>query len=297
MAAVEAPRWDETETRQRLSMYNESTRCIDRVVFPDQNSAIGYFVLRPDCFPPFVSGKPARTVIFGERPFTEKIMVTDDLVDGHFTPEYGISVVRGIDQLAAALQIHADNVMRDIIQDVRLKRIGEVKFSQPVVPGDTMVIRPLNLSKDYLKGDSGIMVDGVTVTTINGIEFEIVDATQEDMQAEYIKTILIEAGAQTAVADFLFRRDSLSPEEQAKGDFLVYAGIRGPIEFYEDVLPGGEAEIHMVRDSKDLQSADITVWVAGIKVAEILGNECAVGNRERTRQLIDRIVQRRRARF
>ena len=39
-AFPEAPRWDEVETKQHLGMYNDATRCIDSVIFPEQDLAI-----------------------------------------------------------------------------------------------------------------------------------------------------------------------------------------------------------------------------------------------------------------
>lgn len=300
MTGPEIPHWGEEETIARMAMYNNRTRCIDRVIFPDQNSAIGYFVLNPDRFPPNV-WQVDMPMIVSETPLRGAVKIRDLFVEGHFTSEYGISVVRGIDQLAEALRVQKVRISRNLMQDARLRRIGgPIKFSQPVVAGDTMFIHPSNLGENALTGNSEITVDGSTVTTIDGIEFVLVQHRLrygENMQTEYIKPMLIEAGAQTAVADFLYRRDFQTPEEQAKGDFLVYAGIRGPIEFYEDVLLGSIAEVHMIRDLQNPQVADVTVWVEGRKVAEIFGNECAVGNRERTRQLIEKVVARRRARI
>lgn len=300
MSAVEAPHWDEQETRQRLSMYNSRTLCIDRVAFSDQNSAIAHFVLRPEAFPPQNRHfKPEMVLSTVSDPFTGEIQVTESLVYGHFTLGFGISVVRGIDQIAAALDVQRNNIKVDYSKDAKARRIkGPVKFSQPVVVGDKMYVRLANLKENGLVGDSNIEVDKSIVTSIEGIEFELVEQGEygRHVQGEAVKAVLIEAGAQTAVADFLYRRDSQSLAEQAKGDFLVYAGIRGPIEFYEDILPGGIAEVHMVKDSQNPQVADVTIWVEGRKVAEIFGNECAVGNRERTRQLIERVVARRRAR-
>lgn len=293
-ARSEIPHWGEEETRSRLGMYNERTRCLDRVVFHDANSAIGYFVLKPERFPPFVWR------LIGI-PIAEEVYVTDAVVEGHFTPDYGISIVRGVDQLAAAVALQSSLIHRQTGKESRLARIeGPIKFSQPVVAGDTMLIRPSNLSDLALTGDCEIIVDGSTAATFKGIQFELVYSRGNYLDyevKEYIKPILIEAGAQTAVADFRYRRNVQTPEEQTKGDFLMYAGIRGPIEFYEDILPGGMAEIHMVRDSENSQVADITIWVNNRKVAEIRGNECAVGNRERTRLFIERVVQRRRSRM
>lgn len=291
--AVEIPHWNEQETIRRLAMYNERTRCLDRVVFHDANSAIGYFILKPERFPPFVWR-------LNGIPIAEEVYVTDALVEGHFTPDYGISIVRGVDQLAAAVAWQSSLIHRQTGKESRLTRIeGPIRFSQPVVAGDTMLIRLSNLSEPALRGDCEIIVDGSTAATFKGIQFGLMErrGSYLDCEAkEYIKPILIEAGAQTAVCDFRYRRDFQTPEEQAKGDFLVYAGIKGPIEFYEDVLPGGMAEIHMVKDSQNPQVADVTVWVHDRKVAEIRGNECAIGNRERTKQLIDRVVQRRKGR-
>lgn len=301
MATPEAPHWDETETKQRMSMYNERTRCIDSVVFLDQNTAIGYFVLRPELLPPLVKQNyPTMTIgSFGSRPFSEEIEVSEDVVEGHFTPEFGISVVRGIDQLAAALQTHTDNINTIATnKDARLRRIASIKFPQPVVVGDKMIIVPSNFSEDFLTGDSTITVDGSTVTSIVGIEFEMVEAGDypKHHQAEFAKPLLIEFGAQTAVADFLYRRDFQTVEKRDKGDFLVYAGIKGPVEWYEEVYPNQLIEAHSIKDPANPLQADVSFWTEGRKVAQALGNECGIGNRERTKQLIERVVRRRRAR-
>ena len=231
-----------------------------------------------------------------------EIKVTSSFVEGHLTPEYGISVVRGIDQIAAAITVQRGEIKAiGYGQDSRLSRIkGPIKFAQPVVVGDKMIITPSNLSADELTGNSTITVDGSTVTSIEGIEFEVVEAVgniNRHIQSEYAKTLIIESGAQTAIANFLHRREtSMTEEERAKGDFLLYVGIQGPIDWYEDVYPNQEIEIRLYKDPQNSLRGDVIVYSEDRRVAAILGNECLIGNRERTPQLIDRLVQRRRSR-
>lgn len=49
----------------------------------------------------------------------------------------------------------------------------------------------------------------------------------KNYQGEFAKPLLVEFGAQTALADFLHRRDFWDEEEKAKGDFLVMLELKG----------------------------------------------------------------------
>ena len=261
---VGIPHWGREETKRNMGMYNDRTRCIDSIVFLGQNMAISTFVLRPEHFTPVSDD-------------LDEVSVTTGMVEGHMSPEYGISVIRGVDQLELALNKHRSSIPHSPSQAVRVKRIGSTRFSQPVVPGDKMIISP-----------DKIVVDGSTVASILDIEAEIVDSSDPLIieGSEYAKHILVEQGAQTAVAGFRKRG----------GDFLVYSGI-GPIVWGdEDLHPGQTVEAQFINDPENPLIGDAIFRVDGRVVGRTTGNVCGIGDRERTKELIGKVVQRRRKR-
>lgn len=301
MAITETHIWTPEETVGHLSMYDNNTRYPESVTFhPDRT--IGTFTLRPihfaDRFSPLVANRVGELVIDETSdPHSGNLLVL--LNPGHFTGKYGISVMRGIDQLEAAIQVQKANVGLEPGQAVRVIRTGAVKFAQPAVPDDNLMIIPQELTRDWLNGNSIVTADGSTTTKVDGIELQIVQNNiryaMSTRLREYVKTIFIEAGAQVGVSDFLYRRQFQTPEEQATGDFLVFKNIDS-VEWYGDVYPFQRVEIHLVKNQENPLKGDIDFYVDNRQVAKAFGSECGIGNREKTALLINKVVARRRGR-
>lgn len=301
MAITETHIWTPQETVGYLSMYNDNTRYPEEITFfPDVT--IGTLTLKPIHFADrFTRSNPARVgnltidVVSASRTGNLEVLFNP----GHFTEKYGISIMRGIDQIEAAIEVQKANVVLEPGQAVRVVRIGAVKFSQPAVPDDNLIISPQELSEDALNGNSDVKADGSATTKVDGIELEVVEDSIDNAMStrlrERVKTILIEAGAQVGVADFIYRRQFQTPEEQAAGDFLVFKSI-DYVEWYDDFDPFEQVDIELIKNAGNPLKADIGFYVNSQLRARAMGSECGIGNREKTALLIDKVVARRRTR-
>lgn len=238
---VGVPQIRKDEMAKALPMYSDETRYVDSLVIFDPHRAFGFYrVQDKDTLPHF--------------PFERGgvLDVTDDHTRGHFTPDFGISILPGHKMVAASAEV------------VSLSRLtgisGPIIFKVPVLPGD-------RLSFATEGTDVSIKIGETEVASIAGLKLE--SRSLENPDGLNLDR-LIEAAAQTLGLAFLHGRD-------VREVLPLFGGVRGPVEYYKNVVPGQLLEMEAVLaegEGTKQFSGDVTFRVDDEVVAKVSGIDC-----------------------
>lgn len=296
---VGCPNWSKDQVRAALSMYDETTRYIDRAVFFDNKTGFGYLTVKKDhCVAHFpIDEEPLNIEKMSMGNASCSLRIEDRYTQGHFTKETDISLFPGhkmIATLGNCVELHEllhNNL--GVHDEVRLTGIsGVVHFIQPVVPGDKLLINGAitQETSDGIRVDGQFFVNGAKVAEAQAVTFKI---DKNSDKKEYITPDrIIEAAAQTLGLSFM--------HQQEKAEAVpVFKAIEGPCEFLRNIQPGEVLEfqsfITINPVSGDGFKGNVMVRVGNEVVATIQGIDCGIiKDRELAKRLIQRAVNRRR---
>lgn len=267
---IGAPQIRKDEIPQVLPMYSDQTRYVDSLVRFDDNRSFGYYrVTAQDTMSHF--SPTDGELVYNSRVDLAFLGVTNNHTIGHFTPEFGISVLPGHKMVAAAAEVAGFNLenQRAYMLNPRLTNIeGPIEFKVPVLPGDRLSIQatdPDETAQD--KSDASVKINNTEAASVAGLRFE---EKVREKPVSMTPDRLIEAAAQTLGLAFLHSRD-------IREVLPLFGGVRGSIEYHREVYPGQVLEMEALLDEGEgikQFSGDVTIRVDDKVVASIRGIDC-----------------------
>ncbi|MBI2338579.1 SDR family NAD(P)-dependent oxidoreductase [Candidatus Daviesbacteria bacterium] len=266
---VGSPQIKDNEMPTALPMYSPQTRYVDSLLKFDDTRSFGFYRISDKDTLRHFSYFELMSLTLG----TGSLSVTEQHTEGHFVPEFGLSILPGHKIVAAAVDlasVHLEDNDPDFIIP-RLKRIQGIEFKIPALPGD-------NLSFTQTTDRLSVNIGDMEATTVSGVEFE--PRNLEDPK-NMTPDRLIEAGAQTLGVAYIHSRGI--------DDVLPLFSRVGPLEYHREVFPGELLEMEAVlrgESNKQFQG-DVIFRVDDEVVAKAFGYACQL----RARTSIERGIR------
>lgn len=250
---VGPPQITKEQMPEALPMYDDNTRYVGSLVIFDANRAFGYYrVSEKDTLP--------------YPPFEDPAVMFNQRLSGIRGPiEFKIPVLPG------------DTILAESGIGVAFLKVGKNYtkghftdgFGISILPGHKIIAvaaEVASLNPDRIS-DVSVKIGNTEVARVSGLEFEPRDPeSPEGMTFDR----LIEVAAQTLGLAFLHSRD-------IREVLPLFAGVKGPVEYLEDVLPGQKLEMEAIlADGEGVKqfSGDVTFRVDDEVVARVLGIDC-----------------------
>lgn len=271
---IGVPQVRRNEMADALPMYNADTRYVDSLVVFDSERSFGFYRVKDKDTENDLPGIDAITYL-DQDPAIARIALTVDYNDtaGHFTSDFGVSVLPGHKMVRAAAIAASENLVESIPYECnpRLAGIsGPIEFKVPVQPGDRLIVEVESADKATEKTtDVSVKVGQTEVASVAGLKFELKGPIKVDGDGMSLDR-LIEAAAQTLGLAFLHTND-------VREVLPLFAGVKGPIVYTKDVLPGQLLEMEAVLNKgggTNQFSGDVTIRVDDEVVAQVLGIDC-----------------------
>lgn len=263
---VGSPQITEAKMPTALPMYSPETRYIDYLLKYDSTRAFGFYKIREKDVVSHFLGDDYASLLLDED--QGNFQVTESYTKGHFTPEFGISILPGHKIVAAAFEISQFN--KDFTSKpplyYRLNGVKNIEFKVPVLPEDRLFFIPNN-------ADFSVKIGNTEVASIKGLEFK-----PEGPEKFPIMTPdrFIEAAAQTLGVAYLHGKD-------IRDILPLFGGVKGPVEYQKDVYPGQLLEMEAVltgEDGRKQFSGDVIFRVDDEIVAKVFGIDCRLFPRQ-----------------
>lgn len=273
---VGTPQIKEEEMSNLLSMYSEKTCYIDHLISFDNVRSFGFYKVSDKDILNHFSFEDG--VIKHKGVVQSLLTVAESHTQGHFTPEFNISVFPGHKIVAACAETAFVNLVFDSSLDGTQSRIskieGPVEFKIPVIPGDELSFEVQNPDEALDEGARvSVKIGKIEVANAGGIKFMERNFKNLDSMSPDPDSIgadrFIEAAAQSLGVGFLKSRD-------IKDVLPLFGGFKSA-EFFNDVYPGQLLEMETVLFSSEGTkqfSGDITFRVDDEIVAKVLGINC-----------------------
>lgn len=271
---VGPPQIKKTEMPNALPMYNTDTRYVDSLVMFDQGRAYGFYRVSEEDTGSELPGNTQVTYL-DQDPAIALIALTVDDNDtaGHFTSDFGISVLPGHKVIRAAAIVASANLAERIPYEFNPRFAGvsgPIEFKVPVQPGDRLLVEVESADgATEERTDVSVKIGQTEVASVAGLKFESTDPIRVDGDGISLDR-LIEAAAQTLGLAFLHTKD-------VREVLPLFAGVKGPIVYNKEVLPGQLLEMEAVLNKGDGTkqfSGDVYIRVDDEVVAQVLGIDC-----------------------
>ncbi len=243
---VGIPHWSDQEVAERLSMYSDASRKIDKIVFAEPGLSFGHYTVKPDDMLPhfnLVDGRLHHAALDRKASDPSEpdstFIVTNAHVEGHFSGEGNPQILPGYKMFATAQETMTDMFNGLTGSRYHLSEVSDIQFKMPVFPGDKVdiYINPGGSGESeltYIEGAAQLRVGGTVVAEIGSMIFK----PGEDPN-DHLKPMVLESAALTTGLDAMHGGnipENILPLFQGVKK-ITYAP---PAEFGEKITKGTE---------------------------------------------------------